>query len=237
MTRRWIAIIAWLTIGHGLLGGLYWLLLQIPESNAFMLAASACVVLAALAWAGFVESVAVLGWTHDGPLAALASAGVRRAAWIVAALAVYVVVRVAAGTAGGWLTAHRGEIDAWLIARTGWTKTQGLHATLAWIVWFVRYGIGVALGAALLSALVLRGARALASLEWLKAACGWRTLLITAGVLWAGIWLPWHYVEWRPASLPPTAVQPAFAAVKLSVLFIVANVAWAVVLWRAARTR
>jgi hypothetical protein len=42
-------------------------------------------------------------------------------------------------------------------------------------------------------------------------------------------------VDWRPKSLPDTWAQPAFSGVKLTVLFVVMNVAIAVVLWWAFR--
>jgi len=57
VSKRWFTITAWLLAGHAILGGLYWLLLQVPESNAFMLAASVLVVMGGLAWFGYVESV------------------------------------------------------------------------------------------------------------------------------------------------------------------------------------
>lgn len=56
-----------------------------------------------------------------------------------------------------------------------------------------------------------------------------------AFALFVGIWLPWQAVYWRPASLPPTWAQPVFAALKLLMLFVVANVAWAFILKMASR--
>ena len=32
--------------------------------------------------------------------------------------------------------------------------------------------------------------------------------------------LPWHYATWRPASMPLSWVQPAFAAGKLTLIFV-----------------
>jgi hypothetical protein len=138
------------------------------------------------------------------------------------------------GTVQDWLTRHVGQIDAWIIAKLGWTKTAALHSSLAWAIAFVRYGVGTSMAVALLASVARRGLRGVTS-PWLRRALAWRPLLIIAAVLFVGVWLPWQAVYWRPASLPPTWVQPAFAAVKLFVLYVVGNLAWAVVLRTASR--
>jgi hypothetical protein len=235
VSKRWITITAWLLAGHAILGGLYWLLLQVPESNTFMLALSVLVVAGGLAWTGYVESVGVKGLCSSGTVGSALASGLRSAVWILPALMVFLAMWALTGFVENWFTAHRGENDAWLMLRFGWTKTEALHSAVAWLVWFVRYGIGLSVAVALLAAAVWRGAAAVLSPAWLARAFHWKTLLITAAALWAGIWLPWHFVEWRPASLPHTWAQPTFAAAKLFLFFVVMNVAWAVVLWRAAR--
>ena len=235
MSKRWITITAWLVAGHAILGGLYWLLLQVPESNVLMLTASVLVVMDGLAWLGYVESVGVRGFSHDGTVRSTLASGARSAVWILPALAVFIAMWLLTGFAGNWLAAHRGENDAWLMLKFGWTETQGLHRTIAWLLWFVRYGIGLSMAAALLAAAVCRGAAGVFSPAWLARAFNWKALLITAAALRIGIWVPWHFVEWRPVSLPDTWVQPAFASAKLFVFFVVMNIGWAVVLWWAAR--
>jgi hypothetical protein len=235
VSKRRITIAAWLLAGHAILGGLYWLLLQIPESNTLMLTTSVLVVVAGLAWLGYVETVGLSGFcTHDTVRSALAS-GLRRSVWIVPSLVVFVAVWLLASFAGNWWTAHATEVDAWLILRFGWTDAQPLHTTMAWLLWFVRYGVGLSMAVALLAAAVCRGAAGVLEPRWLAQAFHWKTLLITATAVWFGIWLPWHYIEWRPESLPLTWVQPAFAAAKLFVSVTVMHLAWATVLWWAAR--
>ena len=234
-TRGWL-IAAWLVVGHAVLGGLYWGLLQIPESNALMLTASLVTALAMIAWTGTVEAVGIAGWSHEGSVGSLAVAGLRKAVWIVPALAVFAVVWLLTGAASLWLGAHRGEMDAWIIAKLGWTETGWLHTTVGWTVWIVRYGLGVALAVACLAAGVLRGISAVLRLGWVGPGLTRWSPVVTAGALLVGFYLPWRYVVyWRPASLPPTAAQPAFASAKLAVVYVVMNVAWLVVLWWAAR--
>ena len=233
MTRM-RATVAWLCAGHALAGGLYWLLLQVPESNAWMLAASALTVFAALLLMGVVETTAVLGLTTVEPMGVALRTALRRGWLIVFPLVVFGCIWLIARDVQDWLTRNASQIDAWIIAKTGWTRTAGLHTGLAWLVAFVRYGVGTSLAVSLLAALASRGLPGLAS-DWVRAGFRWKRLLPVSAALLVGVWLPWQAVYWRPASLPPTWIQPAFAAVKLMVLFVVANLAWAAVLRSARR--
>jgi hypothetical protein len=232
-----LVITAWLVVGHAFLGLLYWLLLQIPESNVFMLVSSVAVAIAMVFWAGAVQAAALFGWQDGATPAGVTGAALRRAAWIVPPLVVFAVIWIATDYAYQWLSAYRGEIDAWFIAKGGWTNMEWLHTTLGWVVWFVRFGCGVSLGAALLAGLMKAGARTVASVSWLARAFDWKNLALTTIVLFVGWWLPWRFVVgWRPASLPVSWVQPAFASLKLGLVFVVMNAAWAFLLRRASRT-
>jgi hypothetical protein len=231
VSTRGVVITAWLVVGHALLGALYWLLLQIPESNVLMLAASLLATLAILAWLGIVASTAASGWLPGATAASALRSGLRQAWWVFPALVAYLVVWLATDYAGAWHLAHRGEIDAWFIAHFGWTNTAPFHVTATWLLWFVRYGIGLSLAASILAG----GVAGRPFVGSLRRALTWSTLLITTAAVWLGLWLPWRVVDWRPASLPSTWVQPTFAATKLAVLFIVMNIALAVVLWWAMR--
>lgn len=236
MNTRGLVITAWLVVGHAILGLLYWLLLQIPESNVFMLAGSVAVVIVMVLWAGAVEAAALLGRREGASMVSAAAGGLRRSVWIVPPAALFVVVWYLTGRAEAWLGAHRGEIDAWFLARWGWTDMSGLHTALGWAVRAVRWVLGGSMATAWLAAFVTAGAGAFASTAWLKHAVHWRTLLVVAGALLLGVWVPWRFVvDWRPASLPVSWVQPAFAAVKLGIVFAVMNTAWACILRRAAR--
>ena len=149
-------------------------------------------------------------------------------------LALFAAVWRLTGEAASWHARGSGQIDAAIIAQTGWTRTARLQESLAWLLAFVRYGVGASLAAALLGALATEGQRGLAS-RWIPRGLAWKPLVVTSLALLAGIWLPWQAVYWRPASLPPTWLQPAFAALKLLALYVVGNLAWAVVLRTASR--
>jgi hypothetical protein len=228
------AIVAWLSAGHLLVAGLYWLLLQVPESNVWMLASSAAIVVATLLLGGIIESTAILAWTSSEPMSAALKTAVRRGWLVVLPLAVFACVWWMTGTAQDWLARHAGQIDAWIIAAFGWTKTAGLHTAMARVIACARYGIGTSLAVALLAALARQGPRGATS-SWPLRGLAWKPLAIVSAVLFVGVWAPWQAAYWRPASLPPTWVQPAFAAVKLFAIYIVGNLAWAVVLRTASR--
>ena len=237
MIKRGFVVTAWVVVGHAMLGALYWLLLQIPESNVLMLAASLLVVLAAVGGTGLVEATALAGLrSGTGPAAALA-VGIRRAAWVVGPILVFSALWWGTGFCGDWLGAMRGEIDAWFIATFGWTEAQGVHTALGWLLWFVRYPVAVALAVSLMASITDAGLGGIRTATWLARAFHWRTLVVLTAALFVGFYLTWEYVvPWRPASLPVSWVQPAFAAVKLAAVFIVMNAAWTVALACAGRT-
>lgn len=235
MIRRSMAILAWLVAGHAILAGLFWAFLQTPESNAFMLAVSGLLVTVMVLWASVVTGVGLMGWPHTGPMTGLLSRTVRRATWVVPALVVFAGLWWASGAMLAWHAAHSGKIDAWFIANAGWVGTAWLHHSVRWILYFVRFAIGVSLALAVFGAGLGAGWAGVASAVWLRRACSWRTLAIVGAALlaiWAG---PWQLAYWRPASLPSTWVQPAFAVTKLVVLYIVINELWAVALWAIGR--
>jgi hypothetical protein len=161
----------------------------------------------------------------------------RRRAWLILVpIGLFAATWWLTGAAAAWHARASGQIDAWIIARTGWTRTAGLHTAVGWMVAFVRWAAGLSLAAALTSALARDGLNGLRR-RWVPRGLRPRALAITAAALVAGVWWPWQAAYWRPGFLPPNWAQPAFAAVKLAVLFVVAHVAWAVVLRAAARER
>lgn len=236
MITRTAAVAIWLFAGHAAAGLLYWLLLQIPESNAWMLAASLLALLAAVWLAGVIEMTALLAFAVDGPMRGALASALRRAWLIVLPCLLFGAIWWLTREAADWLARYAGQMDAAIIARTGWTRTAWLHATADWVVVLVRWVIGIALAAALAAALARHGWRGLHP-RWVSRALRPRVIGATAAALAIGVWLPWQAAYWRPAWLPPNWTQPVFAAVKLLVLFGVMQLAWAAVLRAAARQR
>lgn len=236
MTKRASAITAWLVAGHAVLGLMYWGLLQIPESNVLMLGASLLTVVGMVGWIGVVQGTALRAWSPDVSLRSAGGTSASRAVWVVPALVVSVGCWAMSGAAVSALAARAGEFDAWVIVKTGWTGPGPVHVVFEWAGWFVQYAVAAALGTACMAAGVVGGAASVARFRWVGRALSWRTLAVTVAALLFGMFYPWHHLAgWRPAALPDTWVQPVFAALKLGVLFVVLNAAWAVVLWWAAR--
>ena len=234
MTARVLPVLAWLCGGHGVLGGLYWLLLQIPESSVWMLAASCLVVSAAVWLTGVIEMTALLALPADGPMRLAFGTALRRAWMIVFPLGVFAALWWATGEAAAWHARYSGQVDAEIIARTGWTRTAGLHAAVGWLLAFLRWAAGLSLAAALTASLAKEGVEGLRP-RWMRHGLHWKALFATAVAIILGVWLPWQVVFWRPEALPPTWVQPAFAVLKLLLIYVAGNLAWAMVLRTASR--
>jgi hypothetical protein len=230
MIRRLSFVTAWLAAGHALLFALFWVLLSVPESNVTMLIASALVA-ALLAFVfGIVEGGAIAAWetetrVRDLPRRSLAALP---GAWL-GAIA-FAAAWLLTSQASAWWQGHRGEIDAWLMAQFGSPETARLHAAAGWVFAFAAYVVGLSLALALGVAVVRGGVRAVATAAWLRNAFAFRRLLMLTGILLVFLWLPWQGVTWRPAWLSPNWQETVFVTAKLGVLFLVANVGWALAL-------
>jgi len=122
MIARAAAVAGWLAAGHAAVGCLYWLFLQVPESNAWMLAASFVLVLTSLWLTGVIEMTALLALAEDGPMRGALGTALGRAWMIVFPLGLFVAMWWATGEAAAWHARYSGQIDAEIIARTGWTR-------------------------------------------------------------------------------------------------------------------
>jgi hypothetical protein len=229
MTARLRAIAGWLAAGHAVLAGLYWLLLAIPESNVPMLAASALTVLVAILVFGWIEAVGLLAWQPEAHPRELLRRGVGTAPGVWLGVALFVVAWSLAAYAGAQWDGHRGEIDAWLMAQFGWTNTGPFHTAFRWLLAFVQF-LGLSVSVALASAFAAGGFGAVRQARWLRDAVSLRRLLTLAGILVVFVWLPLRTVNWRPAWLAPNWQETTFVVLKLGILYLLANLGWALVL-------
>lgn len=230
-----IPILTLLLAGHAVVAGLYWAFLNVPESNVWMLALSALLVILMAAVSGWTEAAAVLAWTSEEPRRRIARRALGGPAWILASLAVYALFWWITDRAASWHATYKGQIDAVLMARLGVTRTGVLHQAIGWILWAVRWVIGVSLGLGLFASGTMLGVRGLLVRVWFTRALALRRLLVIGLALGVLVMLPWRWSGWRPRALPPTWMEPAFVAVKLGVLLLVAHIAWAIILREAAR--
>ena len=235
MSRVALARVAWLTMGHALVLALAWGLVNVPDSNALMIGLSIATV-ALIIFAFSVVNATAAEWLLPGRSWRQAfEASASSVPVIVAAVALVVVFWWIGDAFGEWFAAHRGEFDAWLIATFDMTTTAWLDRVVSVGVFLWAGVVGVSLAVALVFARLERGAGAVVRFEWVRAGLSRDQLMLTAAAMTLLIALPWQGLSWRPRGLPPTWWQPAFAAVKIAMIFVAMNVGWLLVLLAGAR--
>jgi hypothetical protein len=230
MIARLFAIVAWLTAGHAVLFALFWLLLAVPESNVAMLAASALAALAIAVVLGIVEGAGLVGWQPGVPASEWPRRTVRALPGVWLGGLLFVIAWNLVALAGWWWQGHRGEMDAWLMAQFGWSESGRLQAAAGWFFAVLSIVLGLSMALSLASTVIRRGVRSAARPTWLREAASPRRLVTLSAIGLVFLWLPWQAVSWRPAWLAPNWQEAVFVAAKLGVLFLVANVGWALAL-------
>jgi len=207
----------WVLIGCVINGGLYWVFLNTPESTVWTLGASAVLAVIITMLDGFTVTGAT-SILADG----LSSGGLRRAVRaipsIIPASIIVLLIWWMTLRAETWMAMREGQVSAWFIARFGWADVTWLFRAVHYVALWFRWVVGFMLALSLMGGFVAIGARALTQSAWLRRALHPRSLLLASLYFIVLIALPWKYVvPWRPAGLPPTSVEFAFIAVKLSI--------------------
>ena len=233
---RFLLGVLWILIGCVINGSLYWLFLNTPESTVWALAASAVL--------GLIITV-VDGLTVTGAMAVMAN-GLSRAAIVRAIRAIPSIVPASIIVLLIWwitlraedaVVIRQGQINAWFIARFGWADVTWIFRAVHYAGLWFRWVVAMMLALSLIAGFVNVGARALAQFAWLRRALHPRALLLGSLYFVVLIALPWRYlVPWRPAGLPPTSIEFAFIAVKLSIVAILFAVAVALMIREASGT-
>ena len=228
-----------LAIGYAITLGLFWALLNVPESSVPALALSAALAVLVAVAAGFttgsaaalVAGAAFSPPTASTPLASLREIGrraLRALPGFLAGLMIFGVLWWITGSADDWWRAHRGEVDAVFLRYLGTGRTALMHEGVFQTTWLVRWALGLSAVAGLVAACTIGGIRAAAG--GLRAAVRIVPLVVTAiAALVVGKGLS-RLVYWRPKAIPPNWLEPAFVAIKLSVLYLLAIVMAAIVL-------
>lgn len=228
MTRRLPAIATWLLLGDAVAAGLFWVLLQVPESSSLMLAASALVIVAIAVVLLWVQGGALAAWRPERTPAAAFRRGLGQAGAVIGGCLVFWAVWWLTAVAARWHGNHAGQIDAWIIARSGHSETAVLHRIIVGVIWFLRWGLGVTLAGSLAAMLTAYGVSAIGRLGWLSRALNpirWVPVTLLVGV---AMMLPWEYVYWRPAKLGLGA-EAWFVAGKLGLMLVLWAVAAALI--------
>ena len=181
MIRRLAIVAAWLLVGHAVWLAIFWGLLHVPESSVWMLALSAVLALALVVVGGAVLAGASAAWDLARP--PLGGAAGRRAVTCRRRWRPCCRSARSGGSTGvvfDWHTGIAGQIDAWVIARTGRPNARGIHFAIFWLTMTVRWSIGLTLASSLLgiarhaSAARPSRARAGSSPRWFRRG-GWRS--------------------------------------------------------------
>lgn len=234
--KRWGAVLASLLAGHVVAGGLLWALLNVPESSVPMLALSATILVLVALVIGWTEVTAVLAavpgwdWRRGATLAR------RRWVAVLPAAIVFAVVWWISTRTGDWLAQHAGEIDAAIMAWSGWTETAWLHRALALGLFLIRWILGLCLALAALSVTARGGVRALLRPQWLRVGLSRRLLGGVGLVFVLLIVLPLRAVYWRPGALGTGVIEPVFVALKLGLILLATHLGWMLALVQAARS-
>ncbi len=218
-------------LGAALAGGAYWELLRVPESNVLaLLLSTLLVVLGAL----------IVGVT-TGTVIALAGGEARRTAvargvralpgFLLGTVALLALVWVTGAIGDQWVL-HRGEIDALFLRYAGTDRTAGLHTGIGWLMWLLRWGLGLAAVAAATAGMA--AARGNGAVRGLGGALAPLPLGTTVLALLAG-WGLWSFVYWRPNGMTADLTELAFVSVKLGALFLAGAVLVVLVLHVFAR--
>ncbi|MGC4083428.1 MAG: hypothetical protein QM736_15290 [Vicinamibacterales bacterium] len=194
-------------VGAAVTAGAYWALLNVPESNALALTLSALLAVLVVALAGMTTAVVLSHAEDQGIGATLRQAPRRLPMFLVGAMVFCVLWWITTSIESQW-TLHRGEIDALFLRYAGTAKTSAVHTTVSWLLWLVRWGLGLAI---VVAATAGRPTLALSL----------RPLAITVLALAVG-WALALGVYWRPRTMSGGVTELAFVALKLGSLTIVA---------------
>ena len=220
-----------LAIGAAATVALYLALLNVPEANVTSLLLSAVLVLLIVLAAGLTAGLAAALPAH-GWRAALRRAAAGMPAFIIGLLLVAALF-VVLDRLESWWGLHRGEVDAMLLPYIGTRSTAPLHTAVAWLLWLVRWGVGLSL--VLGPVVAAAGGSPRRGIRLALAAVPLVAMMLAAVVLSQGVW---RIVYWRPEGLPATSLEVAFVAAKLIVLYLAAALVAGIVIGvyrRAAR--
>ena len=236
MTRRLAVAMAWVLLGEAIASALFWTLLGVPESSGWTLGFSvllSLLILAAVLWT--IAGVFAL-WRRPEAAVLMALRGaLQHAIYVAAGALLFFVVWWATARAIAWHQSYAGQIDAWIIARSGRSETKLLHDGIEWFIWALRWGIGLTLALSLVADLVANGWPAFGQARWVGRAFHPKRWLSVALLVGLTQLLPWHYVGWRPQRMS-LGLEPWFVGAKLTAMAII-HAAGATLMVRLATPR
>ena len=227
-TALWIGAID-AVAGALVLGFLY-----TPESNALMLAVSALLVIGAAVLLMLSSTSAAHALVHAQHPWRSVTPALRSLPLVLFGLIVVGALCGGAGWFEAWWANRAGEVDAAAIVAGDVTSTQPLHAAARWAVAFVQWVVVPAWLATCLAWIAGYERRDVLGLKWLATGLHWRLVAVTLVAVVVGVWLPWRWIYWRPRGLPASTVEVVFAGMKIGLVYLLSQLAWALVLRTAA---
>jgi hypothetical protein len=229
VSRRLPLVALWIAVGYGVAAGLFWGLLQVPESSVWMLGLSANLVVATFIALLWVTGGVLLAWHPQiTPIRAFVS-GLSASVAVAAGALLFGAIWWATLAALTWHAAHAGEIDAVIIARTGALNTAWLHRTIVWTIWILRWGPGFTLALSLAAWIAARGTAAIGAAGWVLTGCHPKRWTVVLALSTLCFMLPWRFVYWRPEHLT-LSTEPWFVGAKLGAMALLAAIAWALMI-------
>jgi hypothetical protein len=219
-----------LAIGYAAAAGLFWTLLNVPESTVLSLLTSLFLLLLIVSLIGLTTAAAVAVAESVPTRTIMGRATAALPAFIIG-ITIFAALWWLSGVADGMWSRSRGEIDAWLLRYLGVTRSAPLHAAERWTLWLLRWGVGVSVVVALVTVSCVGAIGRLDAVRrGLRTAVGLTPLAaVTLAALAASEGL-WRAAAWRPQGLPPSSVELLFVVVKLALLYLVFVVIVAAVL-------
>jgi hypothetical protein len=225
----------WLAVVDALAGAAFVGFLYTPEANVLMLGVSTLLIIVAGVLLVLSSASASHGLVYGIAPWSSVGAAARHLPLLLAVLMVLGVLCGGAGWFESWAVSHAGEVDATAIVAGDVTRTGWLHTGVHWIVVFVQWVLVPAWLATALAWMAGYQRRDVLTMKWLAAGLHWRILMVTLVAVMLFVWVPWRYVYWRPRFLSASSVELVFAGTKLLLLYLLAQAAWALTLWTAAR--
>ena len=225
--RSIAAAAAALATGYAITVGLFWALLNVPESSVPALALSAALALCVVVAAGLTTASAA-ALVDGAPWRETFRRALRALPGFLAGLLIVALLWWITGSADDGWREHRGEVDAVVLRHFGTARTSWIHEGVFLAIWLVRWVVGLAILAGLVAACTIGGTRA--AFRGLRAAVRivpFMATAITALIVGKGLW---RLVDWRPKALPPNWLELVFVAIKLSALYLLAIVLAVIVL-------
>ena len=229
-TRSLLTGLLLAVVGAAATGGVFWLLLNVPESNALALLLSAVLVLLLALFAGYTTSV-VLAAADGVTVAEATTRGVRGLPGFLLGLVVFCALWLLTTSIESQWTLHAGEIDALFLRYAGTANSRWLHTSISWLLWLVRWGVGLAVICGVTTSRVKR--------QSVGRGFGLASSPLPLGATVAGLLVGyglWSLAYWRPNGLPANTMELLFVSIKLSALSLLGALIVVLVLHVFART-